>query len=80
MTSVGIFEAKSRLSEIVRKAELGETTTITVRGEAKALVVPVRPIRHDEKKRAEAYERLRNPKIEGISHEQIRSWIEEGRE
>jgi hypothetical protein len=26
-----------------------------------------------------AYQRLRNPRIKGISHEQIRAWIEEGR-
>jgi hypothetical protein len=26
-----------------------------------------------------AYQRLRNPRIEGVSHETIREWIEEGR-
>ena len=82
MTTVGIFEAKARLSEIVRKAELGERITITVRGEAKALIVPIpkEEPRYSQAEMEAAYQRLRNPQIEGVSHEQIRSWIEEGRE
>jgi len=81
MTTIGIFEAKTRLSEIVRQVEAGERFTITVRGEAKAEVVPVqahRPARSPEEVEA-AYQRLRNPRIKGISHETIRGWIEEGR-
>jgi prevent-host-death family protein len=81
MSTVGIFEAKTRLSEIVRLVEAGERFTITIRGRAAAEVVPVqahRPIASAEEIEA-AYQRLRNPRIKGVSHETIRGWIEEGR-
>jgi prevent-host-death family protein len=80
-STIGIFEAKAKLAEIVRRVELGERFTITVRGKAKAEVVPVQsaaPKRSAEEVDA-AYRRLRNPKISGISHEEIRAAIEEGR-
>jgi prevent-host-death family protein len=81
MTTIGIFEAKTRLSEIVRQVETGERFTITVRGEAKAQLLPIPapiPVHSPEEIEA-AYQRLRNPRIKGISHETIRGWIEEGR-
>jgi prevent-host-death family protein len=81
MATVGIFEAKTKLSEIVRKVERGERFTITVNGEAKAQVVPIpapTPVHSPEEIEA-AYQRLRNPSITGISHEEIRAAIEEGR-
>jgi prevent-host-death family protein len=81
MSTVGIFEAKAKLSEIVRKVEQGERFTITVRGRAKAQVVPVEEPSHErspEEIKA-AYKRMRNPVIKGISHEEIRAAIEEGR-
>ena len=68
MPTIGIFEAKTKLSEIIRQVEAGERFTITVRGRAVAEVVPTRTLA-----------RLRNPKITGISHEEIRAAIEEGR-
>jgi prevent-host-death family protein len=80
-TEVGAFEAKTKLSEILRKVEQGERFTITVRGRAVADVVPVQKpgrVRSAEEIEA-AYQRLRNPSIKGISHETIRGWIEEGR-
>jgi prevent-host-death family protein len=81
MSTIGIFEAKTRLSEIVRLVEAGERFTITVRGRAAAEVVPVktpRAVRSPEEIEA-AYQRLRNPRITGISPEEIRAAIEEGR-
>jgi prevent-host-death family protein len=81
MATIGIFEAKTRLSEIVRQVEAGERFTITVHGEAKAQVVPIpapNPVHSPEEVEA-AYQRLRNPRIKGISHEEIRAAIEEGR-
>ncbi len=82
MTTIGLFEAKTKLSEILRKVDQGEKFTITVRGRAVAEIVPVQqtaPPPTPEEIEA-AYQRFRNPLIEGISHETIRSWIEEGRE
>ena len=42
MDSIGIYEAKSRLSELVEKAEAGEVVTITRRGKPVAKIVPVK--------------------------------------
>jgi prevent-host-death family protein len=80
-TEIGIFEAKTKLSEILRKVDQGERFTITVRGRAVADVVPAQrstTVRSPEEIEA-AYQRLRNPSIRGISHEEIRSAIEAGR-
>jgi prevent-host-death family protein len=40
MTTVGIFEAKNRLSELVERAARGEEIVITRRGEQIARLVP----------------------------------------
>jgi prevent-host-death family protein len=82
MPTIGIFEAKTRLSEIVRKAEAGERFTITVRGRPVAEVGPARQSPRNNMTPEEieaAFERLLNPRITGISHEEIREAIEEGR-
>jgi len=81
MPKIGIFEAKAKLSEIVRLAEAGERFTITVRGRPAAEIGPVptpKPTLSPEEIEA-AYERMMHPRIRGISHEEIRAAIEEGR-
>lgn len=81
MAKVGIFEAKTKLSDLIRKVERGERFTITVRGEAKAELVPIQTPRqgpsHQEVEAA--HRRLRNPRIKGISPEEIRAALEKGR-
>ena len=52
MSSVGAFEAKTKLAELLDKVERGETVTITRRGKAVAQLVPV--------KADDQQERLRN--------------------
>jgi prevent-host-death family protein len=42
MTTVGIFEAKNRLSELVERASRGEEIVITRRGEQVARLMPPR--------------------------------------
>ena len=42
MDSIGIYEAKSKLSELVEKAEAGEVVTITRRGKPVAKIGPVK--------------------------------------
>jgi prevent-host-death family protein len=81
MATIGIFEAKTRLSEIVKLVEAGQRFTITVRGRAAAEVVPVQKPRptHSPEEIEDAYQRLKHPRIAGISHEEIRAAIEEGR-
>ncbi|MGD1064049.1 MAG: type II toxin-antitoxin system prevent-host-death family antitoxin [Terracidiphilus sp.] len=82
MTEIGLFQAKTRLSELVRLVRAGESFIITQRGEPAAELAPIREkVRRDSRRIAEAVRRLREmPKIQGVSHEELRSWIEEGRE
>ena len=77
-TEIGAFDAKTRLSEILRKVEEGERFTITNRGKPVADIVPTQM--KDKRRAAEAVRRLlAMPKIEGVSSETVREWIVEGR-
>jgi prevent-host-death family protein len=77
-TEIGAFDAKTRLSELLRKVEQGERFTITLRGRAVADIVPSQL--KNRQRATEAVGRLlAMPKIEGISPETVKSWIEEGR-
>jgi prevent-host-death family protein len=82
VAEIGLFEAKTRLSELVRQVGAGESFIITQRGKPAAQLTPIRsPKLRDNRRIAEAIRRLRAmPKIEGVSHEELRSWIEDGRE
>lgn len=77
MPTIGLFEAKTKLSEIVRRAEAGERFTITVRGRPVADIVPTKE-RSKEAVRA-AVERLMRPGIKGIPGDTLLEWIREGR-
>ncbi len=74
---IGAFDAKTRLSEILRKVEQGERFTITVRGRAVADVVPTQA--RDQRAFEAAVERLMHPKIKGIPGDTVLEWIKEGR-
>jgi prevent-host-death family protein len=76
-TEIGAFDAKTKLSEILRKVDQGERFTITVRGRAVADVVPTQT----RSKRAleEAVERLMHPRIKGVPGDTVLEWIREGR-
>lgn len=77
-TAIGAFDAKTKLSEILRKVEQGERFTITKRGHAVADIVPSQL--KNRQRAAEAVRRLlAMPKIEGIPPETVKAWIEEGR-
>jgi len=76
-TEIGAFDAKTKLSEILRKVERGERFTITRRGKAVANIVPATA--KATPARDEAYERLRNPRIKGIPGDTVLEWIQEGR-
>ncbi|MGH9445209.1 MAG: type II toxin-antitoxin system Phd/YefM family antitoxin [Terriglobia bacterium] len=43
MQTMGLFEAKNKLSELVERASQGQKTGITRRGKLAALIVPARP-------------------------------------
>jgi prevent-host-death family protein len=44
MPTVGAFEAKTKLSELLDKVAAGQEITITRRGEPVAKLVPVKPV------------------------------------
>jgi prevent-host-death family protein len=43
MRTVGLFEAKQKLSELVERASTGEQIGITRRGKLAAIIVPAQP-------------------------------------
>ena len=43
MKTIGLFEAKNKLSELVERASQGQKIGITRRGRLTALIVPTRP-------------------------------------
>lgn len=80
MTTVGIFEAKNRLSELVERAARGEEIVITRRGEQVARLMP--PAAPNAQAQArELAERIRRTRAQQAlgAGGSIRELIEEGR-
>ena len=79
MLTVGAFEAKTKLSELLDAVERGEEVVITRRGQPVARMLPVKPVPDREavdKLIAEARELRRGTSLEGVS---VRELIDEGR-
>jgi prevent-host-death family protein len=76
MRTVGLFEAKQKLSELVERAGKGERIGITRRGKLTALIIPPQPERSLESfdEIEKVRKKVRLPK--GVT---IKSMIEEGR-
>jgi len=78
MRTVGLFEAKQKLSELVERASKGEQIGITRRGKLAAVIVPARPELSMEEAFAQI-DRIRSkvkPLPKGMT---IKDLIEEGR-
>ena len=78
MRTVGLFEAKQKLSELVERASEGEQIGITRRGKLAAVIVPARPELSMEEAFAQI-DRIRSklkPLPQGMT---IKDLIEEGR-
>ena len=73
---IGAFEAKNRLSELLRGAEAGRSFVITRRGRAVARLVPVEQTSVDLRELQDAFVEFRNG-IEGAMS--VRDLVEEGR-
>jgi prevent-host-death family protein len=80
MTSIGFYEARTRLSELLDQVARGKTVLITRRGKPAALLAPppaeaAKDVKHviEEFK---AYSRRQGRTLGGLS---IREMIEEGR-
>ncbi len=79
MLTVGAFEAKTKLSELLDAVERGEEVTITRRGEPVARLIGIKPVRSREEIKAlieQIKETRKGLTLGGIS---IRELIEEGR-
>lgn len=77
MATVGAYEAKTHLSELLVRVEAGESVTITKHGRPVAQLVPVEPKATDVKKVIEDWiEYRKGVRLDGLS---IREMIDEGR-
>jgi prevent-host-death family protein len=75
---VGAFEAKAHLSRLLREVERGSRFTITVRGRPVAALVPLET--SDRQARATAVKAMQDfPRVDGVEHQQLMDWIQEGR-
>jgi prevent-host-death family protein len=77
MRTVGLFEAKQKLSELVERAGEGERIGITRRGKLTALIVPVR----QEVDLELVFEKIDQIRKRARSHKAVstKNLIEEGR-
>ena len=80
MTTIGIFEAKNRLSELVERAAHGEEIVITRRGEQVARLMPPETRNAEGQARA-LVERIRRSRAKHAlgGAASIRELIDEGR-
>ncbi len=79
MNSIGLQEAKSRLSELVVKASKGERFTITKRGVPIAQIVPMQTINYQEERAKAVHEIRRLRKDVTLGDLTIKELVEEGR-
>jgi prevent-host-death family protein len=77
-TEIGAFDAKAKLSELLREVKHGQRYTITLRGVPVADLIPSESAAsHDNQM---AIERMHNiKKVRGVSDEMLQEWIAEGR-
>lgn len=77
MSTVGAYQAKTHLAELLNRVSQGETITITRRGEPIAELAPINQNRSDPHSIAEEIRSLRQGvRLEGLS---LREMIQEGR-
>ena len=74
---IGAFDAKAKLSELLRSVRAGHSYTITIRGEAVANLVPSTTAAQSTQ--AAIASMLAFKKIPGVTSEDISDWIQEGR-
>ena len=75
---VGAFDAKTRLSELLREVERGERFTITHRGRAVADLVPSAGGAPDAAAAVAAM--LAFEPVHGVADEEVADWIADGRQ
>lgn len=77
---IGAFEAKAKLSELLRGVQQGQAYTITVRGKPVAELIPCKAVRDiaAEQRAIEAV--MAFPKIRGVAHNDVMAAIADGRQ
>lgn len=63
MITVGSFEAKTKLAELLDKVEAGETVTITRHGKAVAKLVPATPDEHERARRRALIDEIKRKRV-----------------
>jgi prevent-host-death family protein len=76
-TKIGSFDAKAKLSEILREVQQGQRYTITLRGRPVADLVPSASTPHEAGAAVKAMRAM--PKVCGVSAAALAEWIAEGR-
>ena len=77
-TEIGAFDAKARLSELLREVKRGQRYTITLRGIPVADLIPSkRTISHGNQMAIKRMHTIK--KVHGVSDEMLQEWIAEGR-
>lgn len=75
---IGAFDAKAKLSELLREVKHGQRFTITVRGIPVADLVPSESAAsHNTQAAIEMMHNIK--KVRGVSNETLQEWIAEGR-
>ena len=77
MKTIGLFEAKQKLSELVERASTGEQIGITRRGKLAAMIVPVRPQKNLDEVWADIEDIRKH--VDRSKFSTIKELIEEGR-
>ena len=77
MATIGAYEAKTHLSQLLDRVASGERITITRHGAPVAELVPVEGVSTQE--RSEAIERLKQFGVGKSSGGELRAMIDEGR-
>jgi prevent-host-death family protein len=77
MKTIGLFEAKQKLSELVERASEGEQIGITRRGKLAAMIVPARPQRTMDEIWADIEDIRKH--VDRSKFSSVKELIEEGR-
>lgn len=74
---IGVYDAKTKLAELLRRVEAGESFTITNRGNPVAELIPSQA--RNKSKSLKAIEAILMSRVEAVTDEHLNRLKEEGR-
>ena len=80
MKTIALFDAKTNLSEIIRQVDKGESFTITRHGKPIAELKPISQDRSMKWQEVRSYFEEARKKVPKTTPEEVREWINDGRE